>query len=125
MSYDLMVFDKVSAPRNRTDFMDWYEEQTEWTEDHDYENQLYTTAALRNWFMDMISVFPPLNGPYATEDFDNLRATDYCIGRTVIYVAFAWSEAELAYSTMKLLAAKHCIGFFDVSSSNGEIVHPV
>jgi hypothetical protein len=34
MSYDLMVFDPAAAPRERDDFLRWYDAQTEWTEGH-------------------------------------------------------------------------------------------
>ena len=29
MSYDLMVFEKVKAPKTRKEFLEWYEKQTE------------------------------------------------------------------------------------------------
>jgi len=31
MSYDLMVFEKNDAPKNKKDFMEWYHKQTEWS----------------------------------------------------------------------------------------------
>lgn len=48
----------------------------------------------------------------------------YCIGRDVIYVAFAWSVADEAYKLMRSLAQKHNVGFFDVSTDNGDIILP-
>ena len=113
MSFDLMAFDKEAAPQDKADFMQWYEKQTEWTEDHNYEDPAHTTVALRNWFMDMISVFPPLNGPYSTEDTDDPKTTDYSVGTKVIYAAFSISKAELAYQTAKPFATKHNVGLFD------------
>ena len=124
MSYDLMVFNKDSAPKTRMEFMKWYDNQTEWTEGHSYDDPKVSTQELRNWFLDMITEFPALNGPYATEE-ENERLTDYSIGTNVIYAAFAWSMAEQAYSTMLKLAEKHQVGFFDVSSDNGDILIPV
>lgn len=38
MSYDLMVFRQESAPKNEKAFMDWYNRQTEWTENHSYDD---------------------------------------------------------------------------------------
>jgi hypothetical protein len=123
MSYDLMVFKKESAPKTRTDFMKWYKTQTEWSEEHSYDNPENTSTELRNWFLEMIISFPAMNGPYASDE-DNASVTDYSIGRNVIYAAFAWSVAEKAYETMLVLAEKHGVGFFDVSSENGDIYFP-
>lgn len=124
MSYDLMVFRKEAAPKTRTDFMKWYENQTEWTEEHSYDDPANTSVELRNWFMEMIQTFPAMNGPFASDDDDNPNVSDYSVGKDVIYVAFAWSLAEQAYNTMLELAEKHGVGFFDVSSDNGDILFP-
>jgi hypothetical protein len=124
MSYDLMVFEASAAPKTRQEFMAWYEAQTEWSEDHSYQDHSVASEALQNWFKEMIEYFPPMNGPLATDDLDNPKITDHCIGRTVIYSAFPWPEAEEAYSKMRELAIKHSVGFFDVSSENGEILIP-
>lgn len=104
--------------------MEWYGEQTKWTEGHSYDDPSVSSLALQAWFKEMIQVFPAMNGPYASEDVDDPKITDHCIGKTVIYSAFAWSCAEEAYRTMKRLAMKHNVGFFDVSANEGEIVFP-
>jgi hypothetical protein len=127
MSYDLMVFKKESAPKTRADFMKWYYVQTEWAEDHDYSDPKVTSEELKGWFLDMIKIFPAMNGPYADDtddDVDNENITGYTIGRDVIYVDFRWSVVEKAFNTTVLLAEKHGIGFFDVSSDNGDILFP-
>ncbi len=123
MSYDLMVFDSKSAPSNRQGFMDWYRRQTKWGEGHRYDNPDISTPELRAWFLDMISRYPMMNGPYASEE-DSSKVTDYSIGRAVIYAAFAWSEAEQARELMFSLAQKHRVGFFDVSVGNGGVWMP-
>jgi hypothetical protein len=46
------------------------------------------------------------------------------VGKSVIYCAFAWSKAELAYDTVFELAQKHGVGFFNVSSGNEEVWLP-
>ena len=74
MSYDLMVFDPRSAPADRAAFLAWYREQTEWTEDHGYDDPAETTVELRAWFWDMMKDFPPMNGPHASRD-DDLRVS--------------------------------------------------
>lgn len=130
MSYDLMVFEKTAAPKSKKEFMEWYDKQTEWEEEHNYDDPVVSSDDLKNWFKDMITKFPQMNGPYAPGDdeLDNMEndsyVTDYSVGKEVIYAAFAWSLAEEALETMKELAIKHHVGFFNVSSSNGEIIFP-
>jgi len=124
MSYDLMVFELSVAPKERKEFMSWYAQQIEWTENHSYEDHEVSTKGLQAWFTDMIQYYPPMNGPLASEDVDAPNVTDHCIGNNVIYSAFAWSVAEDAYLKMRELAIKHSVGFFDVSANNGEILFP-
>ena|SRR5258705_790767 len=124
MSYDLMVFKPYAAPRESAKSIDWYDEQTEWGEEHGYNDPQVASPALQDWFREMIESFPPLNGPLASPDVDDPRVTDHCIGRQVIYSAFAWPCAEEARATMRRLAIKHEVGFFDVSSSDREILFP-
>lgn len=71
----------------------------------------------------MITHYPMMNGPYASQD-DSPKVTDYSVGRSVVYAAFAWSEAEQAFKTMFSLAQKHRVGFFDVSAGNGGVWIP-
>jgi len=126
MSYDLMVFNIKAAPKTETAFMKWYAEQAEWSEAHSYDDPGNSSAALRNWFMEMIEVFPAMNGPFATEEADDdPNCADYTIGKDVIYVAFSWSQAEQGYMRMFSLAEKHHLGFFDPSSSDGEALFPI
>jgi hypothetical protein len=124
MSYDLMVFDPKAPPSNRSGFMKWYAQQTQWGEGHHYDNPEVSTPELRAWFLDMIVHYPPLNGPYASEDVDSPKVTDYCVGRSVIYAAFSWSEAEEAFRTMARLAEQHRVGFFNVSADYGGVWMP-
>ncbi len=131
MSYDLMVFEKTKAPKRRKKFLAWFEKQTEWGEDHDYQTISVSSPALQNWFMEMKETFPPMDGEYAPdpelfdedEDLEN-HTVDYCIGKEVIYAAFAWSVAEEAYDLTRKLAKKHDVGFFDVSETDGDIILP-
>lgn len=124
MSYDLMVFEASAAPTSREEFMVWYDEQTKWSEGHNYQDPVVTSSALRDWINEMVQYFPAMNGPLASDDSDDSRVTDYCIGTNVIYVAFSWAVIEDAYEKMRELAIKHKVGFFDVSAGNGEILHP-
>ena len=124
MSYNLMVFNKAAAPKTRAEFMQWYEVQTEWTEEHSYDDPANTSVELRNWFMEVIQTFPAMNGPLASEDEDNIYVTDYSIGKDIIYVSVAWSIAEQAHIKMFALAEKHGVGFFEASNDNGAIYFP-
>jgi hypothetical protein len=128
-----MVFEKTAAPGNRKDFMEWYEKQTGWNEDHGYDDPAVTSNDLRNWFMAMIKKFPQMNGLYAPDDeaLEEMEemgkdsyVTDYSIGKEVIYAAFSWSLVDEAFETVKQLAKEHGVGFFDVSSNDGEIIFP-
>jgi hypothetical protein len=118
VSYDLMVFEPAAAPPGRKAFLAWLARQTQWTETHGYNNPDVPTPALRAWFAEMIKSFPPMNGPLRSDDVDDPRVTDYSVGETVIYGAFAWSQAGAAHLRVKELAAKHRVGFFDVGSGD-------
>ena len=128
MSYDLVVFEKSIAPGSKAEFLEWYEEQVEWKEDHDYDSIEVSSSKLKNWFLDMIKLFPPMNGDFDMDDaLENdqeleSRFTDYSIGKNLIYAGFAWSQAETAYNTMLMLALKHDVGFFDVSGTGAIIL---
>jgi hypothetical protein len=124
MSYDLMVFDPIVAPSDRAAFLAWYETQAEWAEGHSYDDPSVTTEPLRAWFFDMIKDFPAMNGPHASQDYDDERVSDYSIGRSVIYVAFAWSQAEPAFAALFDKARKHGVGFYNVSGERGEVWLP-
>lgn len=58
MSYNLMVFNKATALKTRAEFMQWYEAQTEWKEEHSYNDPKNTLFELRNWFIKVIQTFP-------------------------------------------------------------------
>ena len=124
MSYDLMVFDPTAPPTDQEGFMVWYDQQTEWNEDHSYNDPEVSTPGLKTWFLDMIKHFPAMNGPYASEAIDDPRVSDYCIGKSVIYVAFSWSQAKSAYQTMFSLAKQHSVGFFDLSEDSESVWIP-
>ena len=123
MSYDLMVFDAESAPGDLETFSDWYDDQAEWEEDHDYDDPSVTTEKLRLFFMDLIDDFPPMNGPFAKEIEDD-TLTDISVGKVVIYSCFSWSQSEHAFEKMFSLAKKYSLGFLNASSERGEVWFP-
>ena len=116
MSYDLMVYDPNIIFSGKDEFMDWYNKQTKWSEDHGYNSPDIPTLELRSWFKEMINKFPPMNGPLASKVNDDFYVTDYCIGKSLIYVAFAWSVSQEAHAFMQDLARKKRLGFFDITN---------
>jgi len=124
MSYDLMVFDPVAPPKDRDGFMRWYDHQTKWSEGHDYLSPAVSTPELHAWFLDMIKEYPPIEGPYASDDDDGPGLASYSAGKSLIYVCFAWPEAENAYNSVFRLAKQHQVGFFDASATNGQVWLP-
>jgi hypothetical protein len=97
-----MVFAVEAAPTEREAFLEWYDSQTEWEEDHGYADPAISEARLQSWFKEMIESYPAMNGPYSSETLpdDDAAVTDYSIGMSVIYAAFAWSKAEDAYKAV-------------------------
>jgi hypothetical protein len=123
MSYDLMVFDQEAAPSDRSTFLNWFKEQTNWSTDLDYDDPSGTSPALNAWFFDIINSYPALNGPFRSQDEDiaGEKIGDYSIGKSFVYATFAWSDVEKTYATVFHLAKKHGLGFYDVSSDKGEV----
>ena len=114
MSYDLMVFAPEAAPaKKRGPFLEWYDEQSEWEEDHSYDDPAVCSPALRAFYEDLSKTFPSL------KDEDD-GGTDYTIGKSVIYMTFSWDNVDAAHEAVSQLAAKHAVGFFDVSSDLAE-----
>lgn len=129
MSYDLMVFEPTAAPADHAAFMTWYGEQMKWAEDRGYDDPKVSTPRLNAFFHDIIKKYPAMNGPYAAEDLDDddeddALVSDYSVGQSVIYIAFAWSKADGAYPDVLRLATEHQLGFFDVSSGKEEVWLP-
>jgi hypothetical protein len=114
MSYDLMVFAPGAAPaKKRGPFLDWYDQQAEWEEGHGYDNPAVCAPALRAFHADIVQAFP-------AQQEDDGPGTDYTIGASVIYMTFEWDNVDAAYEAVYRLAAKHGLGFFDVSSDLAE-----
>jgi hypothetical protein len=126
MSYDLMVFEPETAPKNHDAFMEWYFGLTKWN-DGPYDNPARTSARLRAWVQEMQRTFPDMNTPEAEihlQDDEGVLG-DYTIGRQFVYAGFAWSKAVAAAGEAERLAKLHGVGFFDVSSDGEEVWLPV
>jgi hypothetical protein len=120
MSYDLLVFEPSAAPRDRASFLAWWSAQSEWSEEHGYDNPSVCSTALQAWYKEITQSFPNLNGPDVADDEVGNTHTDYSLGRGVIYAGFAWTEAENVYPLVRELAVKHSVGFFDASCDEPE-----
>jgi hypothetical protein len=123
MSYDLMVFAPEAAPSQRGAFLDWYGQQTECGEDQAYDNPAVSAPALQAFFAELAAEFP-----VAQEEADPSEeeaGTDYTIGHSLIYMSFLdWDKIDKAHDAVFCLAAKHALGFFDVSSDLAEVWLP-
>lgn len=124
MSYDLVVFEKRNVPADTEGFLEWYEKQTEWGEDIDYDDISHASLKLQEFFAKIKNIFPPMNGPFAPDDQElcsdpdlEERLCDYCIGKDIIYLSFAYSVAESAYDIVKQAAYFAGVGFFATEES--------
>lgn len=109
-----MVFAPDAAPaKKRGPFLDWYDQQSEWEEDHDYDDPAVCAPALKAFYEDIVREFP-------AQTEDDGPGTDYTIGRALIYMTFEWERIDEAHATVFRLAAAHNLGFFDVSSDLAE-----
>jgi len=122
MSYDLAVFDPREEFRERSVFLTWFDGRTSWSEGLDFFDPTNATSGLQAWYREMVGTFPPLNGPDRPA-YMELCMADYGIGTDLIYVGFTKASGGLPYETMFRLAAKHGVGFFDVSG-NGAVWFP-
>jgi hypothetical protein len=52
-----MVFESNAAPVSHAQFIDWYEDQTEWAEGHSYDDPVVSTEKLRAFYMESFSHF--------------------------------------------------------------------
>lgn len=120
MSYDLLVFDPASAPRERVAFKDWFARESRWNPEESYDDPSITTEGLRGWYNEICETFPDFNSPEGFPDDREDVGSDYTIAANLIYVAFPWAVAEEAYPLVRNLAVRHGVGFYDVSGDEGD-----
>ena len=128
MSYDLAVFDKKKAPVHLAEFLKWYEKQTEWEGDYDYNDISHASVNLQRFFEEVKQIFPPMNGEFAPDDQElednpdlEERLCDYCIGEDMIYLSFAYSMSGRAYDIIKRAAVFSDVGFFAPGEEEGPV----
>lgn len=118
-----MVFEPAAAPAKRSAFLDWYDAQTEWDDDHADGDPAASAPSLQAFYADMIAAFPVTSPTLAPSEQES--GTDYAIGPSLIYMSFLdWDKIDQAHETVFRVAAKHALGFFDVSSDLGEVWLP-
>ena len=118
MSYDLLAFDPNVAPRDREAFKEWWAVQAQWGEDHGYNDPSVTTPELQRFYNSMTNEFRDIGSLTDDEDVDS-KTADYSIGSSVIYVAFAWTEADTAYDKFRQFVEHSGVGFYEVSMDRG------
>lgn len=123
MSYDLFVFLPSFAPTEREKFLEWFDE-LEWDDFPMCYDPANSQQSVKDFFFEIGKTFPALNGPYRLDTPDEIPMADYIIGNACIYLTFAWSDPESAYSKTFELAEKFGLGFFNVSSESGEVWLP-
>ncbi len=112
-----MVFDPDAAPAKRPAFLDWYDEQTDWGDDLAYDDPAVAAPALQAFYADLAAEFPPV----PDDGTEGEGAADYTITPALIYMTFVdWDRVDAAWEAVHRLAAKHELGFFDVSSDLAE-----
>jgi hypothetical protein len=114
VTYDLIVFEPQRKLRNRSRFLQWLEIRSRWLEPLDFNDVSHAPAALREWYRDMIEVFPPRFGSNRRAGPVDASIADYGIGRDLIHAGFDPSRAPIAYEAAHRLAARHAVGLFDV-----------
>lgn len=119
MSEEWMVFVPAAAPRDRDDFLDWFDEQTEWDEDHAYRDPAVCAPALKAWFTEVSAAFPVLE----TRRRDP-REAEYSLGRVMIHVVFPRPLAAEAGALVRAAAERHGLGAFDAGSDDGTLWRP-
>ncbi len=127
MSYDLAVFSRESAPTERAAFLTWFREQTEWKEGVSYLDPRTCSPKLHAWLLDMVAQFPAMNGTLSTVGVsgDGVCQSDYSIGPSIVCIGFRWEQAERAHEHVLGLAAKHQVGFYDLSGARGDVWEPI
>lgn len=123
MSVDILIFDPAAV--SDADFPAWWEEQSEWSEDHSDPNPAVTTPELQAFYADIHQQFPNMNGPDAPTDEEldtdpdiEDRLADYSIGTRLIYMAFPWSQAAHALTAVETIALRNGVAVARVSDDS-------
>ena len=120
MSYSVLIFDHRPRFEKCKDFLDWYNNK-QFTENYDFDDYEHATRPLKNWFMKMKDIVPPLNGQFAPSDENigngRFHEADYCIGTDFIYMDFAYSEADKVKNIAFEIAKENHLSYYDMSGT--------
>lgn len=119
MSEEWMVFLPSVAPRDRDDFLDWFDAQTEWDEDHAYRDPAVCAPPLKAWFAELSAAFPMLETRRQSP-----REAEYSLGRSMIHVVFSRPLANEAGTLVLAAAERQGLGAFDAGSDEGTLWRP-
>ena len=125
MSYDIMIIDRHPRFKDSKEFLEWYDDVTQWKENIDYDDCEHATPHLKEWFMKMKDIVKPMNGKYAlsVEEINRCLDADYAIAREGIMMAMGYSEADKICEIAFKLAKEYGLSYFDISGSN-ELYNP-
>ena len=112
MSCDILIFEPGAVADEG--IPQWWDRVSRWEEPHRYDSLERATPAIRSFYRDLISAFPPFNGPDAlTDDEAEARlaqgfpVTEYTVGGDFVYVGVSWSAADALVTTVGELAWTH------------------
>ena len=125
MSYDIMIIDRHPRFKDSKEFLEWFDDVTQWKENIDYDDCEHATPHLKEWFMKMKDIVRPMNGKYALsdEEIDRCLDADYAIAREGIMMAMGYSEADKICEIAFKLAKEYGLSYYDISGSN-ELYYP-
>ena len=135
MSFDICVFHASAAPRKPIDFVEWFNQTTDWELTKEYDSDTVCQPDLKEWYHCMLKHYPAMNGrdcessrqaylishPETNGDDAELivddLAADYSLTPDLIYAAFNWDFAEDVYKISRDEAFRLGLGFFDLTDN--------
>ncbi|RIX27853.1 hypothetical protein [Amnibacterium setariae] len=117
MGFDILAIEPAVVTDE--EFPAWWDRQSAWSEQRDYNDPAGATPAIQLFMADLAETFPPMNGPLrpseerleADPELDD-RLSDYSIGRQFVFADFGFSvdadeNDELAERRFMQLAYRH------------------
>ena len=124
MSFDICVFHASAAPRKPIDFVEWFNQTTDWELTKEYDSDTVCQPDLKEWYHCMLKHYPAMNGrdcessrqaylishPETNGDDAELivddLAADYSLTPDLIYAAFnstgILQKMSIRFPAMKL-----------------------
>ena len=120
MSFDLTFFLAAAAPKNADEFDEWLDAD----DDMEMIDPNDLSEALKVWYDQVRTKYPPLNGPDAAseDDLDDPNVIDYFFSKDRIETGITYSASQNAVEDLLAAAGKHGIGVFD--PQDGSVYFP-